>query len=346
MVTGATGYVAGWIVRTLLDDGLRVHAAIRNPSKVEKREYLDEIAKQSSGSIEYFDSDLLVDGSYADAMDQCELVYHTASPFSLNVDDPQKDLVDPAIIGTRNVLTQANNSAAVKRVVVTSSVAAIYGDNIDIANSKEGILTEADWNETSSLEHQPYSFSKTQAEKTAWEICDAQDRWQLITVNPSLVIGPGVSPKATSESFNLMKQFGDGTFKMGVPDLGVGVVDVRDVAKAHVAAGFNADASGRYIASGHDTSFPQMAKLLREEFADRYPIPNRTLPKWLLWLIGPFIDKSLSRKMIGRNVGYEFHADNSKSRSELGITYRPQKESLVAFFQQLIDSGALPKASQ
>ena len=129
MVTGATGFVAGWLVKKLLEEGITVHAAVRNPDNNEKLKYLNAIADKSKGSIKYFKSDLLQEGSYAEAMEGCELVYHTASPFVIDVNDPQKELIDPAKLGTRNVLEQANKTASVKRVVVTSSCAAIYGDN-------------------------------------------------------------------------------------------------------------------------------------------------------------------------------------------------------------------------
>ena len=135
----------------------------------------------------------------------------------LAVADPQRDLIDPAVQGTRNVLTEANNVDSVKRVVVTSSIVAIYGDNTDRVDSATGKFTEKDWNSTSSLNHSPYAYSKLLAEKEAWKIAEEQQRWDLITINPSLVIGPGINPHATSESFNLMKNFGNGKMRMGVP---------------------------------------------------------------------------------------------------------------------------------
>ena len=94
MVTGATGFVAGWLVKKLLEEGITVHAAVRNPNKTEKLKYLNAIADKSKGSIKYFKSDLLQEGSYAEAMEGCELVYHTASPFVIDVNDPQKELIE------------------------------------------------------------------------------------------------------------------------------------------------------------------------------------------------------------------------------------------------------------
>ena len=345
LVTGATGYVAGWLVKKLLDEGHTVHAAVRDPGSKEKLRFLNEIAPDAPGSIRYFAADLLEPGSYAEAMAGCELVFHTASPFTTAVDDPVKELIEPATEGTRNVLEQASSTSTLRRVVVTSSCAAIYGDNADLAETPDGVFTEEVWNTSSSVEHQAYSYSKTLAERAAWEIAGRQDRWDLVSVNPSLVLGPGINPHATSESFQIMKQFGDGTLKSGVPRYGFGVVDVRDLAEAHYRAGFTPEAKGRYIVSGHDSDLADLASILREELGDRYPIPTRTLPKWLLWLVGPMVDKSLTRKVVRRNVGLPFRADNTKGVRDLGLTYRPLRETVVEMFLQMADHDVFGSAT-
>jgi dihydroflavonol-4-reductase len=339
MVTGATGYVAGWLVKKLLEEGHAVHAAVRDPYNEDKLRFLNELAAKAPGSIRFFEADLMEPRSYTEPMQGCELIFHTASPFTLSVEDPVKDLIEPAKLGTRNVLDEATMTPSVKRVVVTSSCAAIYGDNIELRSTPNGVFTEEVWNTTSSADHQPYSYSKTLAEREAWKIHGEQDRWNLVVINPSLVLGPGINPHATSESFNIMKQFGDGTLKTGVPRMGLGVVDVRDLAEAHYRAGFTPEAEGRYIVSGHDSDLADLAIPLRREFGDRYPIPRRTMPKWLTWLVGPMIDKSLTRKMISRNIGLPFRADNSKGIRELGLSYRPVEETVIDFFRQMVDSG-------
>ncbi len=341
LVTGATGYLAGHIVKRLLQDGLTVHAAVRDPDNTEKLQYLTALADESPGSIRYFNSDLLQEGSYADAMQGCELVFHTASPCHLSVEDPQRDLVEPALLGTRNVLNEARRTESVRRVVVTSSCAAIYGDTADVEQSKTGQFTEADWNSTSTLSHQPYSYSKTLAEREAWKIAESQERWDLVTINPSMVLGPGISPHATSASFELMRKFGDGSMKSGVPDFGIGAVDVEDVAEAHMKAGFNPSASGRYLISAEGTTFAEVGRILREHFGDAWPFPKKVVPKWVVWLVGPFVDKTMSRRVVSRNVGHPFRADHSRSVRELGLNYRPFRESLTRFFQQIVDAGLI-----
>ena len=344
MITGATGYVAGWIVKKLLGEGFTVHAPVREPENPQKIFYLNEIAAKATGTIRYFQADLLEEGSYADAMDGCQVVFHTASPFKIDVTDPQKELIEPAQMGTRNVLKEVDRTPSVRRVVLTSSCAAIYGDNADLDDTPNGLFTEDIWNTSSSLAHQPYSYSKTLAEKEAWKINAKQSRWDLVTINPSLVIGPGINPHATSESFKIVKQFGDGSMKAGAPRYGFGVVDVRDLAEAHFRAAFTPAANGRYIISGHNTDFLSMAETLIDKYGDAYPIPRKAMPKWLAWLVAPMVNKAMTRTIIARNVNRPWKGDNRKSIRELGMQYRPMKESMQDFFQQMIDNGLVPAA--
>ena len=336
LVTGATGYIAGWLIKRLLEDGLTVHATVRNPDKKEKVAHLDKIANESTGSIKYFKADLLDKVGFAEAMEGCELVFHTASPFALNVNNPYKDLIEPAVIGTENVLEQANKTASIKRIVLTSSCAAIYSDAIDAVNAPGGVLTEEIWNTTASEKYQPYSYSKTLAEKKGWEIAGKQDRWDLVTINPSAVFGPALNTHVNmSESVSLIKQMGDGTLKSGVPNLGMGFVDVRDVAEAHYQAGFTPSAKGRHITSAHNSTLVDVAKTLRKHYGEEYPVPKKAVPKWLLSFIGPMINKTITRRFVKNNINIPWKADNSKIKKELGIAFRPLETTLVDTFEDL-----------
>jgi len=329
------------LVKALLDEGITVHAAVRNPDDKEKLKYLNALAEKAPGSIKYFKADLLKNRSYAEAMEGCELVYHTASPFINTVKDPQRDLVDPALLGTRNVLESVNLTGSVKRVVLTSSCAAVFGDSKDLLDLPNKTATEENWNTTSNLNHQAYSYSKTVAEIEAWAINKVQNRWDLVVINPTLVLGPGINPISTSESFNLIRQLGDGSMKMGAPGFDIGVVDVRDVAKAHFNAGFMPEAKGRHLISADHKTFLQLANILRDKYGDAYPFPKRELPKFLVWLVGPL--QGIKRKMICRNFGYLWLVDNTKSKEKLGMSYTPVEKTIVDFFQQMIDSKIFEK---
>lgn len=343
MVTGATGYVAGHIVKRLLEEGATVHAAVRDPSDEEKLKHLTAIAENSPGEIRFFRSDLLKKGSYGEAMEGCSVVFHTASPYKLRVKDPQVELVEPALLGTSNVLEEANRRESVKRVVLTSSCVAIYGNNDDLLKVPNGIFTEEVWNSSSSLTSSPYSYSKALAEKRAWEIANEQSRWKLVALNPAMVLGPQINPHADSESFRIVKSIGDGTMRIGAPHLEFGVVDVRDLADAHLAAAYTPEAEGRYILSASVSSLFEMAQILQKRFGKSYSFPKWELPKWLVSLVAPLLDSSIKRDFIAHNVGFPFRADNSKGIRELGIAYRPLEETLNEMFQQMVDAGFFRK---
>jgi len=340
MITGATGYLGGRVAEKFLADGITVHAPVRDASNQAKTQHLKDIAKSNNAEIKFFSADLLKPGSYTEAMKNCELVVHTASPFIQKFKDPQKELLDPALNGTENVLNSANSTSSVKRVVLTSSCAAIYGDAKDITNYPNQTMTEDIWNTTSSLKQSPYSYSKTLAEKKAWEMADGQKQWDLVVINPSFIVGPGTKVHEGSESYNLIKQLGDGTMKMGGPDLAIGCVDVRDVAEAHYKAGFTPKANGRNICSAENSNFLTIANSLKENYGN-YPLPTKALPKWLMWLMGPV--SGIPRQFVKDNMGYPWKADNSKIKKDLGIEFRPISTSVNEMFSQMIDSGYLPK---
>ena len=337
MVTGATGYIAGWIVKGLLEQGLTVHAPVRSPEDPKKVGYLQEIADNSDGEIKFFKADLLEDGSYDEAMQGCSIVFHTASPFISNIKDPQKDLIDPAVNGTKNVLGAANRTESVTRVVLTSSCVAIYGDSVETTATPTGMITESDWNTSSSIDHVPYSYSKTLAERAAWEIADAQNKWKLVVVNPALVVGPALGPKPTSDSFTLLIEFAKGSLKSGAPHLEFGAADVRDVADAHLRAAFIKDANGRNIVFNKPVSVLGIAETLKTKWASDYPLPSRQMPKFMLWLLGPMVNSAFTRKWVSRNVGHAWRGDNSKAIRELGMTYRPVEDSFIEMFQYMRD---------
>ncbi len=337
LVTGASGYVAGWLVKRLLQEGYTVHGTVRNPDKTRA---LLELSERSPGVLRLFEADLLESGSFAESMEECELVFHTASPFNLDVSDAENELIQPALEGTRNVLEQANANTSVRRIILTSSVAAMYGDNADLKSNPRGCYSEQDWNTTSSIKHQPYPYSKLLAEKEAWKLAESQDRWKLLVINPTFVLGPAINPlSVSSQSFKLITQLGDSTLKSGVPNIGMGLVDVRDVAEAHYQAAIRPDAQGRHVVHAHNGSFGEIARVLREHYGDRYPIPKRNMPKLAALIFGPLVNKGITRKYISRNLNLPFCADNTKSREKLGMSYRPLEETLTDMFDQMIESG-------
>jgi nucleoside-diphosphate-sugar epimerase len=342
LVTGGSGYIASWIIKMLLEDGIDVHATVRDPSNAEKVNHLKELAKDSAGKLKLFKSDLLDPGSFDEPMKGCELVIHTASPFFISgIKNPEEELIRPAKEGTRNVLESAKRNPAVQRVVLTSSVVAIFGDNADIGLTPDHVFTEKEWNITSSPEHQPYAYSKTIAEKEAWAIANEQDQWDLIIINPGWVFGPSVSKRSDSMSIGTMIYFGDGTYKIGVPELWYGIVDVRDVAKAHINAGYTPEASGRHIIVSGEATLLDMANILRKHFGKDYPFPRKQVPKFLFWIIAP--TKGITRKYATRNTGIHIKFDNSYSKTDINMSYIPIEQTIREHFQQILDDDLLSK---
>lgn len=337
LVTGATGYVAGPLVARLLEAGVQVHATVRDPSRTERLAYLRALAEAHPGELTFFAADLTQEGSFHEAMQGCRVVFHVASPFVMSVEDPQRDLVDPAVNGTRYVLDAVNDTPSVERVVLTSSAAAIYGDAIDLESTPRGVFDEEVWNTSSSLTRNPYSYSKLLAERKAWEMADAQDRWRLVVCNPAMVLGPGLKIHTGSESFQLMKRLVDGSLG-STPALPLGVVDVRDVAEAHLRAAFLPDAHGRHLLVGTNTSLPEMGKALEARWSS-LKLPKRVVPRWLIWLVAPMF--GLTRGFVHRNMGRRWQADTTRSREALGLTYRPLEETLGDFAAQLVEEGVV-----
>jgi nucleoside-diphosphate-sugar epimerase len=313
LVTGATGYVAGWVVKYLLEAGITVHAAVRDPDNAAKIAHLVQMAEKSHGKIRFFKADLLDRGSHEEAMRGCRIVMHTASPFITKISDPQRDLVDPALQGTRDILETANRIDSVRRVVLTSSTVAVMTTGPDAFRPEP--RTEADWHTSATLEKHGYAYSKVVAERAAWEIAKAQNRWKLVVVNPGFIVGPGTAPSQTSASFDHVRNMGNGTFRNGTPQAEVGTVDVRDVAESHMRAAFIEAAEGRNIVFAEVLSLNDMAQMLKKELGEeRWQFPPDTpwtpeLPRWRL--------------------------DNSKSKRELGMEYRPLKPAIVNMFLQV-----------
>lgn len=313
VVTGATGFVASELVKQLLGKGYNVRATVRSLADPSRVDHLVTLGKALPGNLQFFEADLLTEGSFDAAVKGADYVFHVASPFQIQVADPQRDLIEPAVAGTTNLMSSvAQNKGTVKRVVVTSSVAAVHGGSGIAAPAQGGVYSEADFNSTSTVENgEAYWVSKTKAEQVAWEQAK-QHGLDLVTVLPNFVLGPMVSTRVDGLSVGFIKGWLEGKASDG-PAL---VCDVRDVAAAHVLAVENPAAKGRYIVSNAHAMSP---KFISDTLKERFP--GFAIPDGL--------DVTSTEKDI----------NNSKVQAELGLSITPVKSTLVDMAVAAIQLG-------
>ncbi|HYZ55231.1 MAG TPA: NAD-dependent epimerase/dehydratase family protein [Streptosporangiaceae bacterium] len=330
LVTGGSGFVASHLVEQLLARGYPVNATVRSLANAPKAAPLLRLQDRHPGMLQLFEADLLRPGSFGAAMKDCRVVFHVASPFLMpeRIKDGRKDVLEPAVQGMRNVLASINETRSVERLVLTSTVGAIFGDYIDVLSMKDQTLSEDYFNTTSTLENNPYHYAKTVAEREAWAAAGEQDRWSMVSLNPGLVLGPSFTPASDSGSLFLLDELLRGYFFYGAANFSFTVVDVRDLVLAHISAAEDGSASGRYIVAHQEMySFPQMANIIRDKYPRNYRIPRNTVPDWVVRILGPRF--GLTQQYISNHLGIRFAVDNSRSIKELRVSYRPVAETVL-----------------
>ncbi len=337
LVTGATGYIAGHCIRELLEHGYRVRGTVRSLADPTKTEHLRRIAAQLGGSLELVEADLTADRGWRDAAAGCTYVQHVASPFPAEVPKDEMDLIRPAVDGAKRVLQASADSGTVKRVVMTSSVAAVAFGHKD---SNGAVRTEADWSIAENCD--AYPKSKTLAERAAWDFVAAlptEQRFELAVINPGFVLGPLLNADQGTSGELVRKLMA--REMPACPEIGFAPVDVRDVAIAHRLAMELPQAAGnRYICAGEHLWVQDMAKVLAAEFNPRgYRVPTGHLPYWLMWVFARF-DKAV--RLALTFVGRKELVSSAKAQRELGWTMRPVRESIVDTARTMIEHRIVP----
>jgi dihydroflavonol-4-reductase len=251
-VTGANGFVASHIIKLLLEKGYTVHGTVRSLANKNKFDFLYKLPHASTTNLKLFEADLSQVGSYDEAIKDSTIVFHTASPVVLSAENPQRDIIDPAIDGTLTVLRSAAKSPTVKRVVITGSGAALYDPLTP--NIEQVVFNETHWNTDSSAERNPYNASKVAAEKAAWAYIEKNKRdisFDLVFILPTFVVGPVLQDSTTSQLnvssdlfLNFIKSARDGN---PIDNSYLPLIDVKDLAHIHLLAGTTEQVSNQRI---------------------------------------------------------------------------------------------------
>ena len=338
LISGASGYIAGHVVEQALAAGHLVTGTVRNPQDTAKVAHLTAMA--GPDRLQLVAADLNAADPFTAHAD-VDAVLHLASPYVLNVRDPQRDLVDPAVQGTLSMLRAAAAHPRVKRVVMTSSMAAVTD------SPEDRVLTEADWNTRSSLTRNAYYYSKTLAEKAAWDfMAREKPGFTLVVINPFLVVGPShtVAINTSPQSMlNILK----GTYP-AVLALTWGFVDVRDVAAAHIAALERPLAAGRYLCVSENLSMAQAIEVMRAEgYAGKYPKIDLSGPfGTALMKLASYSQGQGTGSYLRTHLGRVPRYDTTKAQRDLGMRWRPAAESLRDTLADLVRWGHLAAAAR
>lgn len=336
LVTGGSGFIGSFCVIQLLQAGHSVRTTIRNLAREEAvRNMLRAGGVEPGERLSFHAADLMSDAGWKEAVTDCEYVLHVASPFPGANPKDEDELIVPARDGALRVL-RASQDAGVKRVVLTSSFAAVgYGKP-----PPGRPFEETDWTDPAAPGLSAYVKSKTIAERAAWNYVATQNgKLELSVVNPVGVFGPVLAPDF-STSILLVRRFMDGDVP-GCPKLYFGVVDVRDVADLHIRAMTHPAAKGeRFIAlSGDFLSMREIALAMKSRMGDAAKrVPTRELPNWMVRLAA-LRDPAL--RLITPELGKKKNATNAKAKRMLGWEPRAPEDALAATAQSLVNLGLL-----
>jgi dihydroflavonol-4-reductase len=341
LVTGGSGFIAAHCMLQLLAAGHRVRTTVRSLEReAEVRATLKAAGADAGDRLAFLAADLTADAGWAEAASGCDFVLHVASPFPVNVPGHEDELIVPAREGALRVLRAARD-AGVKRVVQTSSFAAIGYGHAEIARP----FNEHDWTAPEGGGVTAYAKSKTLAERAAWEFMAREGgAMELSVVNPVGVFGPALGADF-STSIEIIRRMMDGALP-ALPRITFGVVDVRDVADLHLRAMTAPAAAGeRFLAvAGEFMAMRDIALVLQRRMGSAgRRVPTRELPDWLLRVVA-LVDPSV--RQIVPELGKRKTATSEKARRVLGWSPRSSEDAIVATAESLVRLGLLKRAAK
>jgi dihydroflavonol-4-reductase len=333
LVTGGSGFLGGWCVVELLRRGFTVRTTVRSLSReADVRAAVGSVVDPAD-RLAVLPADLTSDDGWSEAVAGCDYVLHVASPFPPKQPKDPDELIVPAREGTLRVL-RASLDADVKRIVVTSSVAAIRLSKDAAARP----LNEGDWTDPDSPGLTPYVRSKAIAELAAWDLVrDRGEEDRLAVVNPGAIIGPVLNADL-SYSLQAVQRLLGGT--PGAPKLGFSLVDVRDVADLEIMAMTAPDAGGqRFIAVTRFLWMAEIGEILRERLGEAASrVPTRTIPNLVVRGMALF-DPGI-RSVVGA-LGKRTELSSEKARSVLGWAPRSIEDTIADTGESLIRQGVV-----
>jgi dihydroflavonol-4-reductase len=332
LVTGGSGYIGGWCVISLLQQGYTVRATIRDLGRAEEVKRSIESVVDPAGRLSFHAADLTSDTGWDAAAQGAEYVLHVASPLGVPEPKDPEQLIGPARDGALRAIRAAIKAGA-KRVVMTSSVAATSRP----LSEPDGEADETVWTDGEDVSAGAYARSKTIAEKAAWDLIGREGNGTtLAVVNPALVLGPVFGPDY-SDSVQVVERLLKGRIP-GLPHLGFCVVDVRDVADLHLRAMTAPEAAGqRFIAAGEFAWMAEIASMLRARLPERVSkIPTAKAPDLLIRLAA-LVDHDL--RAVTPGLGHKRVFSSAKAERMLGWKPRAIEETLFDCARSLIDRG-------
>jgi dihydroflavonol-4-reductase len=325
LLTGISGYIANHCAVELLKNGYSVRGSLRNISKSEK--IVNAIKKEvdPKDNLEFCELNLLNDKGWDDAAKGCDFVMHVASPFINMEPKDENEYIRPAVDGTMRAL-KAAKSAGIKRVVLTSSMVSMLG------NADKSIdIDSGTWTNIKGKNVSAYSKSKTLAEQAAWNfIKDQTDntKMELAVVNPGPVFGPSLSGDLSGASMSMFTQMVQGKMPM-VPQASINMSDVRDIAKIHVLALENKEASGKrfIVTTEKPYAFQDVAKILKSNGYDK--VSTKLAPNFLLKFMSNFNREAKSMKSF---IGNTYNGNISSTMKT--FNWKP-----IAFEKTVLDTA-------
>ncbi|XP_023930106.1 NADPH-dependent aldehyde reductase ARI1-like isoform X2 [Lingula anatina] len=341
LVTGASGFIATHIVQQLQEEGYRVRATVRSLDNEEKVQHIRELCPEAKYPVELVEADLNNSDCWSSAIKDCTYVIHVASPFPAENPKDENEIIRPAVEGTTSLLKACHDARTVKRVVLTSSVAAIAGT---FSSEQNKIFTEDDWTDLTKVD--PYPKSKTLAEKAAWDYVQGlpeEERFGLAVINPAYVMGP-VLNNSNFTSMVIPKRLLERSMP-AIPKLNFPIVDVRDVARAHIRAMTLPEAEGkRFVLSHTNMWLKEIAQQVSKEFKSQgYNVPTTNCPYLFLWAASIF-DKTI--KMVLPSVGKVAKFDNTRMKEVLGIEPLELKDTILDMCYSMIEKGMVKKTKK